>query len=171
MAMSEEKEGPLVVLAEERPVYIFTNVGEVVCPGDGCPIKKAFVPFGRGIVRVLDGRNAGDDGGLFTFYAQEEEFVVRSCEECRYNPVARAVIDELIHPKVPDGDAHTGSYHYNAKKMYAKIQGLNGLAGLAGAAGSLGNLFKDYMGPGIGTPPPPSQDKENVDDNDPGHYY
>jgi hypothetical protein len=170
--MSEEANGPLIIMAEERPVYFFCGAAEVVCPGDNCPIKKAFVPFGRGIIRVIDSAESTSEGGLICGYVQKEEFVIRSCEECRYNPVARAVIDELVNPKSRE-DAFTATY--TAKNMHSKLK-LTGISGgFSGPhhPGGLDDFFKeDYFMPGIakdmakGALPVKSKDEEYDDDDD-----
>jgi hypothetical protein len=131
----------LIVLAEERPVYVFCEYEEVACPGgDKCPIKKAFdLPAGRCVVRVLDGCRALDDGGLVSAYVQKEEFVIRSCAECRYNPVARAVIDELRAPK-PREDIEYAPYQEGLE--YAKKS-------IAAYNNNLGDFFKNYIAPAV----------------------
>lgn len=128
--MSDEK-GPLIVLAEERPVYLFTGDGEPSCPGEKtCLIKAAFSrPYGRCIIRVLRLCAADVESSLMFAHEQVEELVIRSCAECRYNPVARAVIDELVNPKPRE------SIEYAPRGMRTKF--------------NMGDFFKDYVTPEI----------------------
>lgn len=157
--MTEEEKGPLVVLAEERPIYIFSDYeesGRITCPGDkDCLIKEQFtLPVGRCIIRILEGSpGLGEEIPMTTpsSFKQKEEFVVRTCEECRYNPVARAVIEELRSPRAYLREQFTSAF--DIPKMHAKLQGLSGVVA-GGFAGrhhpeDLDDFFKNYLAPAV----------------------
>ncbi len=142
----EDKPRPLIVSVEEKPVYI-VNDYPMECPGEKCDIKKQFErPWKRCVVRLIGSTEGGPVGVL----DQKEEFVIRSCEECRYNPAALAVIKELQAPKAA---TEPDSYTYHGRKIFAKIQGLTGLGPPSGPTGPPGagmaNFFKDFVMPGL----------------------
>ncbi len=138
----EEKPRPLIVSVEEKPVYIVADY-PMDCPGEACDIKKQFsMPWKRCVVRIIESPHPTPLG----MFNQKEEFVITSCEECRYNPAALAVIKELQAPKPAAGP---DAYAYRAKKMSAKL-GIQGLAGLPGPSGAgMANFFKDFVMPGL----------------------
>jgi hypothetical protein len=142
MSEEEEKKFPLVVLAEEKPVYIFSG-DSASCPGiEKCLIKMAFdLPVGRCVVRILGGwaEQQGfeiiHDG--MDAYEQKEEFVVRSCAECRYNPIARAVIDELVNPK-PRESIEYEEHAARIKRIKARFD-----------TATMADFMKQYIQPGF----------------------
>ncbi len=125
MSGEEEKPRPLIVSVEEKPVYIVADY-PMDCPGEKCDIKKQFErPWKRCVVRIIESPRPTPLG----MFKQKEEFVITSCEECRYNPAALAVIKELQTPKPADEPMF--DVQYAVKKMTAKAR-LQGVAGFMG---------------------------------------